>query len=208
ACLYWVFFFFSCRRRHTRVSRDWSAAVCSSDLRNGTRGALLAALAFAALSVDVRPALAQSQSGPPMVWRHDISRRVEKDRIKKYGVGPYADGQTRLETELRADIDLKRLDEAKAMMNKLASSQKAAEKVFGKRRSVVALSVKPRTVWDLYIDTRDGRLAESGASLRIRIENGTAQINYKPPGGQYFVEGGKIGLEAGITVKADPKTGK
>src|SRR5690606_40366621 len=26
-------FFFSCRRRHTRFSRDWSSDVCSSDLR-------------------------------------------------------------------------------------------------------------------------------------------------------------------------------
>src|SRR5690606_40955127 len=25
-------FFFSCRRRHTRFSRDWSSDVCSSDL--------------------------------------------------------------------------------------------------------------------------------------------------------------------------------
>src|SRR6266511_4156072 len=27
-----LFFFFSCRRRHTRFSRDWSSDVCSSDL--------------------------------------------------------------------------------------------------------------------------------------------------------------------------------
>src|SRR2546422_7584734 len=31
-CFY-VFFFFSSRRRHTRCSRDWSSDVCSSDLR-------------------------------------------------------------------------------------------------------------------------------------------------------------------------------
>src|SRR5256884_910530 len=30
--VYWVFFFFSSRRRHTRCSRDWSSDVCSSDL--------------------------------------------------------------------------------------------------------------------------------------------------------------------------------
>src|SRR5690606_15056490 len=28
----WFAFFFSCRRRHTRFSRDWSSDVCSSDL--------------------------------------------------------------------------------------------------------------------------------------------------------------------------------
>src|SRR5690606_40656983 len=30
--LYYAFFFFSSRRRHTRFSRDWSSDVCSSDL--------------------------------------------------------------------------------------------------------------------------------------------------------------------------------
>src|SRR6266850_4412530 len=34
-CLYGVFFFFSSRRRHTRLQGDWSSDVCSSDL--GTR---------------------------------------------------------------------------------------------------------------------------------------------------------------------------
>src|SRR4030043_109650 len=29
---WFVFFFFSSRRRHTRCSRDWSSDVCSSDL--------------------------------------------------------------------------------------------------------------------------------------------------------------------------------
>src|SRR5690606_834553 len=29
---YWMRFFFSSRRRHTRFSRDWSSDVCSSDL--------------------------------------------------------------------------------------------------------------------------------------------------------------------------------
>src|SRR5438874_7825185 len=32
-----VFFFFSCRRRHTISLRDWSSDVCSSDLRGAGR---------------------------------------------------------------------------------------------------------------------------------------------------------------------------
>src|SRR3712207_8274614 len=32
ATQYFVFFFFSSRRRHTRYWRDWSSDVCSSDL--------------------------------------------------------------------------------------------------------------------------------------------------------------------------------
>src|SRR5699024_12193317 len=30
--IYFIFFFFSSRRRHTRSKRDWSSDVCSSDL--------------------------------------------------------------------------------------------------------------------------------------------------------------------------------
>src|SRR5699024_11880293 len=31
-CAFFVIFFFSSRRRHTRSKRDWSSDVCSSDL--------------------------------------------------------------------------------------------------------------------------------------------------------------------------------
>src|SRR6266571_5134762 len=34
-CTYSFFFFFSSRRRHTRLTCDWSSDVCSSDLRRG-----------------------------------------------------------------------------------------------------------------------------------------------------------------------------
>src|SRR5690606_41828948 len=34
-CRDYFSFFFSCRRRHTRFSRDWSSDVCSSDLLTG-----------------------------------------------------------------------------------------------------------------------------------------------------------------------------
>src|SRR5437868_12847266 len=35
--VYFCFFFFSSRRRHTRSKRDWSSDVCSSDLDEGVR---------------------------------------------------------------------------------------------------------------------------------------------------------------------------
>src|SRR5256885_8560734 len=35
-CL-WIFFFFSSRRRHTRLQGDWSSDVCSSDLSKTIR---------------------------------------------------------------------------------------------------------------------------------------------------------------------------
>src|SRR5256885_9784131 len=34
---YLIFFFFSSRRRHTRLQGDWSSDVCSSDLCQSTR---------------------------------------------------------------------------------------------------------------------------------------------------------------------------
>src|SRR6266511_3394488 len=40
------FFFFSSRRRHTRFSRDWSSDVCSSDLTERCKGAILRELGF------------------------------------------------------------------------------------------------------------------------------------------------------------------
>src|SRR5690554_8188137 len=36
--LFYIFFFFSSRRRHTRCGRDWSSDVCSSDLQTSEEG--------------------------------------------------------------------------------------------------------------------------------------------------------------------------
>src|SRR5256885_7943334 len=37
-----IFFFFSSRRRHTRLQGDWSSDVCSSDLQHSTRQQIVA----------------------------------------------------------------------------------------------------------------------------------------------------------------------
>src|SRR5215467_10713941 len=60
-------FFFSSRRRHTRLQGDWSSDVCSSDLRPAVRiQADLARLASYGLSMaDLRTAIAAANvSGP------------------------------------------------------------------------------------------------------------------------------------------------
>ena len=140
---------------------------------------------------------------PPLVWRHTISDRLEKSRIQQYGVGPYADAQSRLETELQATIPLTELAKAKKKVDRLVRSPAAAAKVFGKGYRVVRLNKTPRRVADIYMDTPDGKLASVGASLRIRIENGIAQVNFKPPGGQRFPSGMAHRIENGIAIQFD-----
>src|SRR5690606_39886095 len=46
---YYLSFFFSSRRRHTRFSRDWSSDVCSSDLGKGKGVALISISVIAIL---------------------------------------------------------------------------------------------------------------------------------------------------------------
>src|SRR5256885_12365694 len=55
------FFFFSSRRRHTRLQGDWSSDVCSSDLH---QAAFLGGAA-AALAAVIRAAVVTGHRGPP-----------------------------------------------------------------------------------------------------------------------------------------------
>ena len=163
---------------------------------------LPAFLAGALLATAFSPAFADDVP-PPLIWRFDPPNivAIEKDRIAKYEIGPYADSQSRLEAELKADIPLRRLPEARRMMDGLVANQSDAEGVFGKNYRVVKTNKAPRDVWDSYLDSKDGSLAKEGASLRIRVENGVAQLNFKPPGGNRFANGVVHRTETGITVK-------
>src|SRR2546422_1439113 len=58
--MYFLFFFFSSRRRHTRCSRDWSSDVCSSDLTMIVHiGALLGTIMVANVWERILPAQQQ-----------------------------------------------------------------------------------------------------------------------------------------------------
>src|SRR5690606_41109053 len=62
-CVFFVFFFFSSRRRHTRFSRDWSSDVCSSDL-HGARQLVLEFLPdLELLVIETRHLFPPSRSG-------------------------------------------------------------------------------------------------------------------------------------------------
>src|SRR5690606_39579727 len=69
--LFYVLFFFSSRRRHTRFSRDWSSDVCSSDLQDGVE---VCASGSASQVLLERMAAAAPPADPHMVER--LHRRV------------------------------------------------------------------------------------------------------------------------------------
>ncbi len=139
---------------------------------------------------------------PLSVWRHSPSASVQRGRTRDFGLDEFPDATTRNETELQASIDLERLPVAVERMEALRTDSIAAARVFGAGYRVVRLNKLPRDVWDQYLDTEDGLLASIGASLRLRTENGTTQINFKPPGGVRYTNGMAHRVEAGITVPA------
>ena len=97
----------------------------------------------------------------------------------------------RLQQELQPYTFLwqsKRLHGIRKALDKLTKNDGEAAKVFGKDHRVRPMAPKPRKVWDLYVDTRNGDLAKNGASLRIRIENGTAQISIDQSAGYDVIQ--------------------
>src|SRR5690606_30274160 len=78
-------FFFSSRRRHTSVSRDWSSDVCSSDLIVGGRNVgneyfdANHEVAFADLDVMVMgPVVDEVAQGFELFWNSDLSILIER----------------------------------------------------------------------------------------------------------------------------------
>src|SRR5690242_20780566 len=59
---YLFFFFFSSRRRHTRLTCDWSSDVCSSDLN-------LVGHSFTTMRDGLYPSLPNDPNGQPNIYR-------------------------------------------------------------------------------------------------------------------------------------------
>src|SRR2546426_8625989 len=78
-----VFFFFSSRRRHTRLQGDWSSDVCSSDLP------LPSPLAGLRRQAEVRleraPALRELRAGLLVAHGRDDDDRSEERRVGEEG---------------------------------------------------------------------------------------------------------------------------
>ena len=111
--------------------------------------------------------------------------------------------KTDAESRFEAELQGRARDEAHhlaniAKMDALAADPSAAQKLLGAGYGVVKANKPPRNVWDIYLDTPDGKLAGSNASLRIRIENGFATLNYKPGTRVDFDNGMVHRIEYGI----------
>src|SRR5688500_19728653 len=74
-----VFFFFSSRRRHTRLQGDWSSDVCSSDLGG-----------WPAIGVAVTPLLELSPgSADPVGWALPVNLEARHGDLRIYGSTGY-----------------------------------------------------------------------------------------------------------------------
>jgi hypothetical protein len=137
---------------------------------------------------------------PTMVWRFDPSARLERSRVRRFGVGPQVDATTRLEPELQASTDVERLPELERLMDALVGDAAKTEALLGAGTRVVKLNKPPRKVADQYLDSPDGVFAATESSLRLRDENGVVQLNFKPRGAQRFASGMVYRIEGGATL--------
>src|SRR2546426_4653354 len=88
-----IFFFFSSRRRHTRLQGDWSSDVCSSDL--ASVGQLLAALAH-----DIKNPLGVIRSSAQLVL-DDHQSEAAKREVAQYVIEEVARPTNRINPFLR-----------------------------------------------------------------------------------------------------------
>src|SRR5256885_10632746 len=80
-------FFFSSRRRHTRLQGDWSSDVCSSDLRQGQAARL---------------STSAPQRGQSGSWRRRMpARQRSQSQLPRARQPPHRGGRTRSRSEER-----------------------------------------------------------------------------------------------------------
>jgi hypothetical protein len=114
------------------------------------------------------------------------------------------DAESRFEAELQGRAKDEQHHQANiAKMDALAANPAGAEALLGKGYAIEKANKPPRNVWDIYLDTTDGKLAGSNASLRIRIENGFATLNYKPHTRVDYDNGMVHRIEYGIKLGAN-----
>src|SRR5256885_11179569 len=73
--IWFRFFFFSSRRRHTRLQGDWSSDVCSSDLQK---------LVAAAMTVAQLRLLQESTQTTPTLLLDDPAAELDGERLQRF----------------------------------------------------------------------------------------------------------------------------
>src|SRR5256885_15175300 len=80
----WLFFFFSSRRRHTRLQGDWSSDVCSSDLADPVSAPPVAPIADPDTArIAVAPVPTGETGNILVVDDNAANRRSEERRVGK-----------------------------------------------------------------------------------------------------------------------------
>src|SRR5438477_12900080 len=101
--MFMIVFFFSSRRRHTRLTCDWSSDVCSSDLEYRSYFCVRRPIPSGAEGIDDVRA---EQIG---IAHHSRLERSEERRVGKEcrsGVSPYYYKKNGKETEQPADLHI------------------------------------------------------------------------------------------------------
>src|SRR6266850_3815364 len=79
-----IFFFFSSRRRHTRLQGDWSSDVCSSDLDAIRIPMMVLAFLGAVLNLYVVGKVRRLRSRPASQWRQQpvTKKKLNSERFQ------------------------------------------------------------------------------------------------------------------------------
>src|SRR5690606_25463217 len=88
---YFMFFFFSSRRRHTRFSRDWSSDVCSSDLI-GSANLIILFVGLELLSLSLYVAVALRSKGDGVAAGTFVEDASREAALKYLILGSVASG--------------------------------------------------------------------------------------------------------------------
>ncbi len=168
--------------------------------------------------------LAQANNGVPVqVWtpNNTYSQQEIDERVNQYGTPhkKFASGrielqhhpESRLEAEAQlqpANGDIAELAKINAVNQQHVADVAGFETLMGKGFTLVNVQGKPRDVYDVYLDSEDYHLANTGESLRIRSENGSAAayFNWKPGTQRRFDDGVVYRIEFGVGVELDPTT--
>lgn len=119
--------------------------------------------------------------------------------------------ESRLEAEAQLQPrsgDIADIAKINARMQQDVADLAGFETLMGKGFQLVSVQGKPRDVLDIYLDSEDYLFANTGETLRIRSENGSARafLNWKPGTARRFDDGVVYRIELGVGVELDPAT--